>query len=278
VRNPQVVEFDVDFSSAIPMLPQGHDHVCAAAFVTSTFASEQITATDPSIDVATMRDKHIAQRNLHLVAAGATPIGPGGEKFRHHPETFLLDFHNLHDDELATDIVFDRGAFLGHISVMLPKLPELALPGALDGFHMVVHKEGVIGEIRSLLGEALEHVGEWLEKVGEILEKYDPFAMAEPDEGKLTPRDRRTLRKLATLDRTRLYVAIGSANPSLKGVRIPPGGFITAALTLQAPEIAVPGDQFAIHVLQRHGGKVVGGSSYVIAVTKEHRGKRRSGG
>ena len=149
-----------------------------------------------------------------------------------------------------------------------PKLPELAVPGALDGFKMVAHEEGVIAEIRFLLGEALGHVGELLENLGEPIEKYGPLGDTEADE-KLTPRDRRTLRKLATLDRTRLYVAEGSPKSSLKGIRILPRSFITCALILQAPENAVPGDQFAFHVIQEHAGKILGGSSYIVAVTKE---------
>jgi hypothetical protein len=279
VRNPQVVEFDVDLSSALPMLPSGHDHVCTAAFVTSTFPSEQITAASPSIDVATIQDKHVAQRNLHLVAPGTTPIGEGGERFRQHPEAVLLDFHNFHDEELVTDIVFDRATFPGHISVMLPKLPELAHPGVLDGFKIVAQKEGIIAGIRSLLGEALEHVGELLENLGEVMEKYGPLADTEPDEPKLTPRDRRTLRKLATLDRTLVYVADGgSPQSSLHGIRIPARSFITCAMVLQAPDNAVPGNQFAFHVFQRHGGKILGGSSYIVAVTKQRRGKRSRDG
>jgi hypothetical protein len=268
-RNPQVVEFDVDMSSAIPGLPAGHDHVCAAAFVTTSFATEQITATDPSIDVATMQDKHVAQRNLHLVTLGTTPIGGGREGFRQYPEVALLDFHNAQDEELAVDIVFERAAFPGHISVMLPKLPELTRPGALDGFKMVAHKDGLLAGLRSLLGEALEHAGEALENLGETIEKYGPLADAEPDEAELTPRDRRTLRKLATLDRSRLFVAEGSPNATLKGIRIPAGGFITGALILQAPDNAVPGNKFAFNVIQRHAGKILGGSGYIVAVTKQ---------
>src|SRR5262249_11449278 len=82
VRTPQVVEFDVDFTSL--SLPLGHDHVCAAAFVTS--ASDPITSTLTNLDQLTMQDRHVAHRNLHLVAAGATPsTDAGGKTYEHKP-------------------------------------------------------------------------------------------------------------------------------------------------------------------------------------------------
>jgi hypothetical protein len=44
-RNPLIApEFNVDFTSAIPGSPVGHDHVCAAAFVTTTVPNVQVTA------------------------------------------------------------------------------------------------------------------------------------------------------------------------------------------------------------------------------------------
>jgi hypothetical protein len=45
-RTPQVVEFDLDFSSL--GLAAGHDHVCLAAFVTTP--SDQLTATNTDLD------------------------------------------------------------------------------------------------------------------------------------------------------------------------------------------------------------------------------------
>jgi hypothetical protein len=265
VRNPQVVEYDVDLTSAIPMLPQGHDHVCAAAFVTTP--SEQVTASDPSIDIATMQDKHVAQRNLHLVVTGAMPLAES-IGFRQYPEAFLLDFHNPHEHETFIDMVFDRRAFPGHLTVVLPRLPELEHPGARDGFTLVSHAGGRGSSVQSLLGEAFEHIGELLEDLGEALERHG--SLRDDAAGtKLTARDQRMLRKLAPLDRTRLYVAEAEHIPRLKGVRLPPRGFITCAVIVQAPEHAVPGDQFAFHVIQEADGKRTGGSSYVVAVTQQ---------
>ena len=42
---------------------------------------------------------------------------------------------------------------------------------------------------------------------------------------------------------------------------------LIAALTLVAPKGAGPGDSYRFNVVQRHGRRVGGGSTYVLAVT-----------
>jgi hypothetical protein len=218
-----------------------------------------------------MQDKHIAHRNLHLVAAGAMPVAPGSEQYRQDPQAVLLDFNNPRDEELVTDIVFERATYPGHLSVLLPKLPELSKPaGVLDGFRVVAHERGVLSGLRSVLGEALESVGETLEGLGELIEPHADLAEEEPEEESVSPDAKRTLKRIATLDRTRLYVADAVERPRFNGIRLPAGGTITAALILQAPVDARPGDRYGFHVIQQdRAGRVLGGSSYIFAVTKQ---------
>src|SRR5204862_4027192 len=64
-RNPGIVDFPLDVTGL--SLPTGHDHVCAAAFVTTTTSADQFTSSETSMDTLTMHDKHAAHRNLHLV-------------------------------------------------------------------------------------------------------------------------------------------------------------------------------------------------------------------
>jgi hypothetical protein len=65
VRAPQVVEYDLDCSTL--SLPAGHNQVCAAAFVTTTIATEQLSSTATDLDQLTMQDKHVVYRTLLLV-------------------------------------------------------------------------------------------------------------------------------------------------------------------------------------------------------------------
>ncbi|MFD9207092.1 hypothetical protein ACFVZM_12520 [Streptomyces sioyaensis] len=262
VRTPQVVEFDVDLSTL--GLPTGHDHVCTAAFVTAG-ASDQITATAPDLGSAVMQDKHICWRNLHLVTAGAKPVEGG--QYRHDPVTFLIDFHNAQRRDTVVDLVVDRSHFPGQVSMMLPKLSLENRETACQGFAMQEHRrtDGAVGK---LFGKLLVEAGELMEAFGGYFERSaDPLARINEYES----HRRRRLSKLVTLDTSRIYVADAAATtPSITGVRIPAGGAVTAAITVQAPPPSRPGDRYTLDVIQRlrHDGALVGGSSYVIAVTK----------
>lgn len=61
------------------------------------------------------------------------------------------------------------------------------------------------------------------------------------------------------------------AVPALRGIRLPAGGQITAAVTLTAPPGAKPGDRYRMNIIQQQGTVLIGGSTYIIAVTRQHR-------
>ncbi|WP_259384421.1 hypothetical protein [Bacillus thuringiensis] len=265
VRTPQVAEYsNVDLSTL--NLPAGHDHVCAAVFITTTTSIDQLQTRTPSItsiDTLTMQDKHVAFRNLHLVAAGARPT-PNG--YIHLPQTIVIDFHNATHEEVTTDLVFDRLHFPGHFSMMLPKLTTVgSLSNSLQGWE--IYNCGALETtVRTHFGIWLHRVGELIETFGEQLEQIGATL-----ERTIIPSDiqESKIRKLATLDRSRVYIADSSSTPTLSGVRIPAGGKLTAALTLQVPKDAKLGDRFHFDVIQRSNDNIIGGSSYMIVVTEE---------
>lgn len=259
VRTPQVVSYQLDFGAL--GLPPGHDHVCLAAFVTTP--GDAIASTLTDLNQVTMTDKHVAHRNIHLVALGATP-GTEGDPSQRLPQTFFIDFHNPTEKVVEADLIFDRESFPGPLSLVLPRLPQLHQPdGILDGFR--VQKRGAQGAAtEAALGEWLERTGEWLEAQGEAIE-HDP-----PD---IDPRRYRHRRdKFSSLDHSRVYVADqAAARPALRGVRLPAAGQITAAVTVTAPPGAKPGDRYRMNIIQQRGTALVGGSTYIIAVTRRHR-------
>jgi hypothetical protein len=274
VRTPQVVEYQVNLAP-LALLPS-HDHVCAAAFVTTTLPSEQITSTSTNLDQVTMQDKHIVYRNLHLIPAivlppppppigpppppigppAPPPIGPQPH-FIHTPQTFLIDFHNATDTHANVDLVFQRPNFPGSFSLLLPTL-DLSGPSAVvqHGWQAVEHSQ--------LETTHRTHLENWLERIGEAQEQ----AAAIPEQ-KVLPVDIHDIkaRKLDTLDRTRVYIADDTPLPTIAGVPIPAGSFITAAVTVQAPAEAQPGERFRFDVMQKRNGAIVGGCSYILVVT-----------
>ncbi|MDB5354914.1 MAG: hypothetical protein JWN24_1367 [Phycisphaerales bacterium] len=262
-RVSQVVYYDFDFSTMA--LPAGHNHVCAAALVTTISSADRLLSPgNTSMDALTMIDKHVAHRNLHLVPAGAMPAPPPAAKmWKLSPQTVVLDFHNPQRQETEIDIVLDRRHFAGEVTMMLPKL-ELRQPGKeLDGWRVqeIDRMEAMVidhtGGFLKRLREAIEELGEKLELTRERI-RHEP-AMRDEREIKL--------RKLITLDRTRLYVADAkAASPTISGVRLPAHGRMTAAITVRAPDGAKPGERFRFDVLQRQKGRIVGGSTYVLTV------------
>ncbi|HEY1354338.1 MAG TPA: hypothetical protein VGF67_32415 [Ktedonobacteraceae bacterium] len=253
MRTPQVVAYQFDYST--PGLVAGHDQVWQAVLVTAP--GDPLTSTTTSLDQLTLSDKHVAPRTTHLVALGATP----GTAKAATARTLVIDFHNPGEKTVKADLVFDRAHFPGQLS-LLPRLPELAHPEqTLAGFQQVnmsVFEQGVCraqSEWSARLGEQLERAGEWLERETGEDEREEP--------------PRRRLRKLARLDRKHIFLAnADERTPSIKDVLIAPHGVITAAVTIQTPPDARPEDRFRLDIVQRHGARIAGGSTYIIVITR----------
>ena len=119
---------------------------------------------------------------------------------------------------------------------------------------------------RSAFVDEIHHaVGRWLERIGEVLVDLGERIEGEPA---MYERRRRHLRKLTTLDRSRILVAGGvPGTPAIRGVRLAPRETATVSFTIQVPPNADPGDRYRLDVIQRQGQTIIGGSTYVIAVT-----------
>jgi hypothetical protein len=257
VRTPQIVAFDnVDFSQLGFAVDE---HVCAAAFITTLGNEDRLTAMTPSLDQLTMTDKHVAHRNLHLVAAGARPVPPPGEGWQQSSETFLIDFHNPGDRAVEADLVFDRTLFPGELAVTLPPLHVEATRG-----WDVIHHDRLDVAIRDHLAAFFTRLGGRLERIGEHLEEDAAVLGGYPTTHE-THEQRR--RRIETLDRTKVFIARAGA-PAFRNVEIEPGRPITAAVTVRPPPQARPGDRFRFDIVQRHHGRIAGGSSYIVAVVR----------
>lgn len=248
VRTPQVVSYQFNFSTL--NLPTGHDHVCLAAFVSTVDSSDQITSTNTDLNTVTMTDKHVVHRNLHLVALGAEPqIRPSG--------FMALNFNNPYERQAVFDIAFDRANFPGRIALLLPKLSELSSTGpALDGFK--VHPRLELPE------DLREIVGDWVADLGELLERLGREIEGPAQRNEQRERRRRLLDRV---DRHHVLLANGGRHPAtITGVQIPPYSAVIAVFALSPPPGARKNDRYRLDVIQRHGGRILGGSSYVIAL------------
>jgi hypothetical protein len=261
-RTPQVVEFDVDLSTIT--LASGSDHVCLAAFVTTTTTADQFATTQTSLDALTMQDRHAAHRNLHLVPAGARPI-PAEGRWRVPPVTVVLDLHNAARERERFDLLIDRRALPGELTLMLPRgVAEHVDVHQLAGFRP--ETADVADVVRQAFGRLLHVAGEAVEEGGRAIERLGDFL-----EGRWIPDDRceRHRHRIVGLDRARMFRAGPVPAPMVTGLDIPAGGRLPVGLMLALPADARPGDRFHFDVIQRRDGKVVGGGTYVVAVVEE---------
>lgn len=257
VRTPQVVEYQLDFSTL--GLPATHDHVCLAAF--STTPGDQITSVNINLDQVTMADKHIVHRNVHLVPVGSTP-GTEPGTFHLFPQTMLLDFHNVSLERSVVDLVFDRKNFPGEVALTFPKHIEFANPKLAVADFKVIKRDAFSEFLH-------EEVGRWFERVGELIERFGERLVGDPSDDR--PGAHRA-KKVAALDRTRIYQAEkGLRAPAVRGAVLPPGGMFTLAITVQPPSNAKPGDSYRLDVIQRDSSTIKGGSSYVIVIAEPQR-------
>jgi hypothetical protein len=241
-RTPAVVEFDVDFSAL--GLPAGHDHVCIAAFITAP--GDTIAAmTETSLDVITMRDKHVAHRNLHLVAAAAMPSPPpaNGGHAGEEPETEAVvvpvEAHNPHDKPITVDVDFEHESFVGRLGVVVPRVDRIE--ERLHGFEV---------EEADL-------------RYGRHWQKHVELIKGQPAASKRAVAHR-VVERIARLDAGLVLRATDVQRPSLRQLQLQPGERLPLALVLQPPEKAKPGERFPITVVQRRDGEVMGGCTFVL--------------
>jgi hypothetical protein len=263
-RNPQVVSWSFDFGSL--NLPNTHDHVCVATFATTTTTADQIPDLGlTSLDQITMRDRHVVHRNLHLLPAGTQRLKALVSQ-PHDPQFLLVDFHNPGDRDVRVDLIVDHGDQLaGQVTLHLPPLEALQ-----------VGREGLRGVVPlnpEKLGERAQAVhAVWNREVERLVrETEEEF----PERGKLrlrpdsrTARRVRRVRRLARLDRGVLFACEKQRLCAVEGVALAPGASVTAVLAVSAPAKARIGDRFTFDVMQRRDGRIVGGSTYVLALAR----------
>lgn len=243
VRNPAVVTYDNLTFGALG-LPSGHDHVCIAAFVTAPTNAIPATA-ETSLDMIAMSDKHVAHRNLHVVPAGATPLPPpASNAFEQTWQLITVDARNPLAEPIVVNVVFERVLFPGAIAVALPRAHK-----QFDGFKLHPVKK-VESDLRAVYRD-------WFKARDELI-RHPPH--------RLVPRLAKKVERLARLDGTHILVAEDHKTLGLHALRLEPGEAVPLLIALRAPNDARPGDRFYIDVVERYRDRILGGSSYVLAV------------
>ena len=218
------------------------DHVCILCVISSD--EDPVNRSDAVQDdhkpwIIAPNDKHISQRNLHVVTAPA---------LRPRPEAIktVLDLHNPFDFHQYFDIVIDKRLIpkKSKLSILLPKVEMRR-----------IHNK----DIATTRGLEFTKAGGkqwWKDKVQGIAKKdweYDFTLKGGGD-------------------------AAYSENKGLEiihEVMIPPSSKIQATLVISPPPKAEPGSTYRFAILQRYKETIMGGSTYEVRICpNEVRGTR----
>jgi hypothetical protein len=248
-----VAKFSINVASL--GLPATHDHVCAAAFVTTISTADRLAATDTSLDAVTMADRHIVHRNLHVVAAGAQPSTSGTAA---PPQTFSFDVHNPTRRAATYDVLLRANTEPFELSLLTTR-------DGRDGVKIV--KTTLDATSRDALDHASkDHWNEWRRALEERLARFGDQARRWhelEDDARRWPLYK--LAKLADLDPDHFLITNGRASSSLR-VSIPAHTFLTIVATWTPPPDARPGWRGELEIVQRAGKRIAGGSTYSLRV------------
>jgi hypothetical protein len=245
---PQVAAFDLP-STVLPLpasLP-GQQHFCSLVLLHS--ANDPFTSTEQNVDVLTVADRKVAQKNLHLVQFVGTPPPPAettGMWLRLRLGAHLLD------RESAVDLVVAGHGFAGQLGLVGPR--QLLNPDVVGG-----------AKLKTLDPKLLTG---WLDA-------FPQQATELCRKGQLPERDLADL--LAALKRLAgaPLLAIPTQHDTvLRGLVLKPGEPQTVFFRVDPPAGAKPGSAWEFSVFQRDRdtGQPLGGSTYSVQVVPPPQG------
>jgi photosystem II stability/assembly factor-like uncharacterized protein len=209
------------------------DHVCMLGIVSSD--KDPVSRSDAIPDdhkswVIVPNDKHITQRNLHIITALAPRARP-------EPIKTILDFHNPFDFHQYFDIVIDKRLIPkeSKLNILLPKvemrrvqIPDIATTRGIT-LTKVSGKERLKDKVRGISKKGLEY--DFSMKGGSTAHPEDKGIEIIPD------------------------------------IMITPLGKIQATLLISPPPKAEPGSTYRFVIMQRHKEIIMGGSTYEVRIT-----------
>lgn len=202
--------------------------------------------------------------------APATGSSGSGANGGYAPQTVVVDLHNPRPEPAVVELGIDRSRFPGHLSLMVSPL-EHAGGSRIEGLCRTPRHHAPAGIVA--------HLEAWLAGLGEEVERFGRRAAAWAVEG-FDPREARRaamLDKLCTVDPSHVLVVEDPAHAAIGAVHLGPHGRATCAVTLAVPESARPGDTYRFDLVQRSGGRILGGGTYLVAVTGRAHGGKHGG-
>lgn len=189
---------------------------------------DPITTNETDVEALHRNEKRVGLKNLHVINS------PGP---RPAAQLVPLNFHNARDVNDLIDIVIRPNGFSeGVIGMLVPKLTFRDPERALHGVAVVPLREN-------------EFVGDWYVKPG--------------DKPKDIPKD-----LWQQLDHTQLYEFDAAKISELRGIQTSPKGKLQAVFTIRGTHNVSYGQRQRFDVMQRQGGRIVGGSTFELRLRR----------
>lgn len=243
---PQIAAFDLT-SNLLPLpasLP-GQSHYCLVAFLHST--QDPYTSTQHNVDLLTVQDRKVGQKNLHILEFIGTPPPPGkglGMWARLDINGFLFKERGL------IDLVFDARRFPGTIQFVAPER---------------LMKSQSLKDQRDFVVGSNKLVKQWYQEFGKRAERLYW-------EGKYSKENFRSLLEAMKLVAGQpLLRAQGKEGLSIvHRVAINPQDRHTIFLRIDPPAGAKIGSAYEFSIVQRdaRSGQVQGGASYRVVINR----------
>lgn len=209
--------------------PTANTHTCMLAVISSDedpVVRSDGVLTDRLLWNLVPNDKHVGQRNLHVITA---PAPAGGSPL---PQIVWIDLHNPLLDPQFFDLVIDRdGLGRADLAVLLPETPTRHDLRKLDLLGIQVLR----AQQKAWWMPALKEIGR--NRLVHAIQITAP----KPDH----PCKR---------------------HAAIPGLLVNPGKPLRVAIAVRAEHDAKPGDTAQFSVLQRMGDVIVGGSTYELRV------------
>jgi hypothetical protein len=224
------------------------------AFVHS--AQNPITeTTNYSVDSVTPTNPQIGQKNLHIVAPLAAARAARIREY--------IEFHNPGPELRVADLVFDLRSLPPQLQMWL-RLSELKteapLEKSLTGIE-TIHRPGLSDHVKAALLAGAERGGEVLEWLERWLHRFEHELGGSHHDHRPCHKPHPGLRFAPPI-----YRAKPASLVSVKGVHLLAHGAGAALMVIENHGELPKGSEYRFQVQQVVGGRVIGGSTYVIRI------------
>jgi hypothetical protein len=203
-------------------------HSCLLAVVSST--EDPITTTETNVNVLIGAEKRVALKNLHVIN-GPAPVP--------EQEMVTMNFHNQEVGDGLMDIIIQSQNFVGGtLGLMLEKIELIDESKAFQGVEVIKLREN-------------EYLGNW----HNLDTSKDKIMVAQN-------------KYMEALDRTRLYEVRTGQMAEINGIKMKKEQAIRTLITLKGSKKVAYGEHQQFTIMQRQGGKIVGGSTFELRLKR----------